>query len=88
MRTHAFMLVLTLGVLSGCGSTRAQIEQTVEDIADTASGRITEVKDRIEKGIQPVKDTVSEVNERVESVREGVEKIQEGADLLEQGMGR
>lgn len=76
--------LLTSVLLAGCTSTSA----TLKDISATASGRITEVKDRAQKAIEPIVETAKEIDKRVKQVQSGAQLIQDGVNTLKEGVGR
>lgn len=73
-------------LLASCDTFYSTVEQTgsaVDDIVQTASGRLTEVKHRAADKIQPIVETVNDVNRRVDDVQKGIEKAKEAKDLLD-----
>lgn len=78
------LLIIPL-IVSACTVER-EIQQTVDDISLTASGRITEVKARLDGAVTPVIDLVQEGRERIEAVREGVDRVKEGFDRVKEGV--
>lgn len=70
--------------LVGCSSTSA----TLNDISETASGRITEIKDRAQKAVEPIVETAKEIDKRVKQVQSGAKLIQNGVNTLKEGIGQ
>lgn len=70
--------------LAGC--TGASV--TLDDISETASGRITEIKDRAQKAVEPIVETAKEIDRRVKQVQSGAQLIQDGVNTLKEGIGQ
>lgn len=84
MKQTFCMLGICAGLLSGC----ANIDATLQDVARTASGRITEVRSRVDGVIQPVVETIETANKRIKQVQSGAALIREGIEGVQEGMGR
>lgn len=81
------LLVVCLG-LASCVDTQARIDSALDDVIETASGRINEVKDRAQKAVEPVLETVEDVNNRIKQVQSGAQMLQEGVGKIREATGR
>jgi|GEM_PF-6067033 len=70
--------------LSACTQ---NIDKTVNDVVLTASGRVTEVKDRVHNAAAPIIETINNINKRAQKIKEGFSAIQDGAAILQDAVG-
>lgn len=84
IRLSHISLLMAGSLLAGCASTSA----TLNDISETASGRITEIKDRAQKAVEPIVETAKEIDKRVKQVQSGAKLIQDGVNTLKEGIGQ
>lgn len=82
MRVHHGLLILSLIHLSAC----SDVSQTVDDLVQTASGRITEIKHRAAEKVQPVVETINEAERRADDLQKGIEKAKEAKDLIDSAL--
>jgi hypothetical protein len=78
-------IIISLSViLAGCAS----IDATVNDVVDTASGRIMEVRNKVDETVKPVVDTVNTVNSGIKKAQSGALMFKDGIDTVKKGIGR
>lgn len=68
--------------LSACSSARSSVTDLVNDAVQTASGKISDVKQAAENVTKPIIDTVNDVKGRVDAVGSGITKLRQGIDQV------
>jgi hypothetical protein len=74
--------ISALLLLTACGQATL-----LEDAIETASGRITEVKVRVQNTVDPIVETAENVNKRIKQVQSGAQMLKNGVDAIKEGVG-
>jgi len=75
-------------LLSACSAAQSSVTDLVDGAVQTASGKITEIKDKAKQAIQPVTDVIDDAQKRIDAVGSGVLKLKEGIEQVKGAVKR
>ncbi len=89
---HGFLpMALSLIVLAACQNPQAMVREKIEtqvsEAMKTASGALTEAKNRVNTVVEPIVETATDIQKRAQTVKEGIEEITAAKAKIQEALG-